>query len=285
MNSKNCIILRTNHIDECIENKAIHLEKITGYDVIICIDCIFSDIQYNLKCKFVKLTKEFLLENGLLILNNTGWLCGDYSYYCVSKTFGDYEFYWMIEPDVFLNFDDPNIFKKIDDFNNNNFDYISSYFNKANEGWYWTKIIGMFYEKQLYSSFFAITRISKKSIKYLMIDRLRLSNMFYINNNGQFPNDESFVATSLMNGDFKCCDINYFGDFYSKETLNYAIPFSLTLLESGKKDNKIYHPALSGLDFMRKVKKSIDEGYINDSNIEKIHKPFEVEKQLLGLIV
>lgn len=93
----------------------------------------------------------------------------------------------------------------------------------------------MFYEKQLYSSFFAITRISKKSIKYLMIDRLRLSNMFYINNNGQFPNDESFVATSLMNGDFKCCDINYFGDFYSKETLNYAIPFSLTLLESGKK--------------------------------------------------
>jgi len=68
------------------------------------------------------------------------------------------------------------------------------------------------------------------------------------------PNDEAFVASSLMTAGFNCADISVLGDqLYDWRTFSYSVPISGKRFDQGGVDRRLYHPVLYDDPFFRKA--------------------------------
>jgi hypothetical protein len=177
---------------------------------------------------------------GLFVHPNCGWRCGDYCYYTVRAARPDYDFYWLIEPDVRIHTADVNKF--FQQFSNNKADLLAPRLGKRDERWDWHGTISRM-GIQAYGCIYPATRLSGRAIDHLFGERRRCSADPNLRETSTWPNDEGFTASVLMNAGFTCADLNGPDVMcHSRSTLMIGAVVDLETVEGSAPDNMIYHP-------------------------------------------
>lgn len=221
------IIFRT-HLYNSYWHKLL-LKLNDSYQVVVIADTKKDSFNYNGLLQ-VEFSKENVERIGLSWENNLQWKCGDYAYYLASSVI-DFNYAWMVEADVFINYDDLLCFFR--SFDSNHSDFITTYFSRAESSWFWHDRLNVSFDK--YRCFMPLTRISKQAVEYLVNQRIELGNS---------GNDEIFVSTLLMKSGYLIEDINEtLNGVYSINSFSYDYPHYYWLLVSfNKKKKLIYHP-------------------------------------------
>ena len=213
---------------------------------IVCYDLTGENVP-PVKNDFLRLDidRNWLINTGLNIsCDKLSWRCGDYSFYRVFDDYPDEEYYWIIEPDVLINFVDPMVFfNEISKFKS---DFLGLMYGPRGEDWYWHKMIRQFYPNQsIFGCSFGVVRLSQIAVKELYIKRVAFAKMIGDIPPQFWPNDESFVVNTLL--DYKL-NLKNFND-----VLNNVSSYSTYWINKSKgwhefdeissiPDNKIYHP-------------------------------------------
>lgn len=209
----------------------------------------------------VMLTKSACENIGLYCPDDFPWRCGDYGLYLARENFPDVHRFWMIEHDVRFSGGSPSVFFRFFE-QKTDIDFLACNYNKADTDWWWYPYaLGLGVVP--YSCLFVAVIITSDALKYLLSGRRRQSGNAA--RRSLWPNDESFVATSLNRGGFSCQDFNDFGiEFHNISTMSVSTPIQgERLLQGGQLSPnesgvKIYHPVLFGDEFERGNKTSQD---------------------------
>jgi hypothetical protein len=189
-------------------------------------------------------------ELKLLNPRNCGWLCGDYFLYIAHNARPEYDYYWMFEPDVYLSFGAAeDFFSRLESVS---CDLVTPHFGKK-ERWFWTQRAKIIAE-DVYGCRFSVIRLSKKAIGHLQKERAELTRKFENQgiNSSEWPNDESFVCTTLMRDGFLCKSLNSINAFSGPD---FGITPILTDVVINKAPlNRALHPVLRGAAYQRKVR-------------------------------
>jgi len=181
-----------------------------------------------------------LRELGLLPHPKCGWRCGDYAYYVARQACPDYDFYWLTEPDVWVNTHDLPGFMA--SFDASDADFLASRLRPANAGWDWHRTMADRYA-QVFACIFPITRLSGRAIDHLHAARRAARKPPSDAVFASWPNDEVFVATELMNHGFACADFNDVRPgSYTDHSLRTGLPHDRETLQTAPPDGLIYHP-------------------------------------------
>ncbi len=210
-------------------------------DVMLCCDERNGVVDAGARAKaFYNL--DTLAEMGLLAHPNCGWRCGDYAYYAARAARPDYDFYWMIEPDVMIRTADLNaMFEAL---NTGTADLLAARFcaHGPTTRWGWYKTMCQQYPA-VYGCIFPITRLSGRAIDHLYQARRTASVGGSEELFATWPNDEVFVATELKNHGFECRDLGEQRDgLYQRGTLRIGLPHDRAQLMAQPLDEQIYHP-------------------------------------------
>ncbi len=281
MANKNLVIFCTHFINKTIINEFKKFMNIPNFDCVLVInnESLKSEPEYSMPYdnasiqKYV-VNKEFYglnipcllfdetLSKNIGLPNNykntkgtsfgwTMWYNGDYRLYYAKKFFPDYDYYWQIEYDVFMNGSYEIFFDK---YKNDTTDLIIPMFRKEtpHSGWGWNDNIEWLYGKdaQIYASFFPVLRISNKALDFLYKRRLEIAEIF---NNMEMTEEthwifcETFVPTELMLNGFSCANL---------DEPNVMLPMTEFDLSTDrifeKPDNMLYHPVKG--DFINRIK-------------------------------
>ncbi|WP_428033902.1 hypothetical protein [Amphritea sp.] len=228
-----CFIIRCIDVGEAEINIFNTLKtRIPEKSIFYLIDQDQDDLQNHLSLPKFRREKKLQIDDRRL-----GWKCGDYCFYRVYDEHPDYDYYWLIESDVYI--DNESLNKLIIESDDNNSDLMIHNFGPRTEKWDWHGIYKNHYPKQeIYGGLFPLVRLTGSAIKDLYRERLELIKKGNIDNKNM-PNDESFVCSFLANNGYKCSDI--------KITKNGD--FNLTRKHiSHIKKGGIYHPVFSDYD-------------------------------------
>lgn len=259
------IIIRTDYVDRTLIDWADTLHADTGLEVVFAADEQKNNLDFP--DRFVKLsvTSPSVQQLGLTVTPDFAWRCGDYCFYLAHEHFRDASFFWLIEPDVFLNFS--NYLKFFCPFEAEvDVDFIAPGYRKAETSWMW----GTFMEPvqtPVYACLFPIVRLSAQAVRVTYASRRKIADKYKDKHSfDQFPNDESFVATTLTHAGLVCRNLNDF----NRKLYAYGTTFVNGRVLSAKKlqtmpnDNLVYHPVRSGMSFEKKMR-----GYIANARSER----------------
>lgn len=149
------------------------------------------------------LTDEFVKEAGLHFdSGKTGWCCGDYVFY---KAFSiDWDFAWVIEPDVFLI---NGAMRKFIELESDKSDVITTDFLPADEKWFWKKRFKTALpDHECYKMLFPLVRLSRS----LAEEAFKLRKKATLNSDKErfeAPNDESIVASAAYTAKASILDL------------------------------------------------------------------------------
>jgi len=210
------------------------------------------------------------------VLANWGWRCGDYAYYAMRQAHPDYDFYWLIEPDVYFSSSPSPFFEA---FQGDHSDALGAYLKSYPSDHRFS--LGM-PDIPLYNAIFPLTRLSAAAIDLLLKARIALrtdiGNRFY-------PNDEVFVFSSIMAAPgMSVTDIGDVAPFWIDESWFNTDPTFLidALLDDGTAFERIYHPVrtkdafkaalsqrlTSRLAFLKKMSGSL--AHLEDDDIDDV---------------
>ena len=183
---------------------------------------------------------DWLNTAGLFPHPQCGWRCGDYNYYRLRQSYPDFDYYWLIEPDVVINVDDINGF--FEQFTADTADYLAGRFGKRQGHWDWHAEVSPDYP-DVYGGVFPITRLSGRAIDFLFSERRRLSALVGPAKPVRWPNDESFVASALVQAGFTGADLNAENRVVRTEiSLRTGVVHDTVWLAAHGRDGLIYHP-------------------------------------------
>lgn len=179
---------------------------------------------------------------GLGISDNYRWRCGDYCYYL---TYQKYQFShaWLIESDVFIP--EKELHSFFSKFDNDPVTFLCSYYKKADENWYWSKIFSA--SDLVYSCFLPVTRLAGHVVPELIKKRVL---------EGGATNDEAFLATTLTD----IATVKDFSQFshqiYDNLSFCYRVPKwrsgLIFLARHGFLNKALYHPVVERRVLFRK---------------------------------
>lgn len=202
----------------------------------------------------ISLDLNFIETNQLLNRGKVAWACGDYFYYAFSQQVAA-DFYWLIEPDVFLNLKSVSSFFEF--FADNLDDALVTKFKLAAEAWPWYKSAKQLLDPP-YSCFFPLTRLSKNAIDIMYAKRKSISADYVLGKYHEpFPNDESLLANALMELDIQPVNFTeYFPDQFQLFTIR---PFKNKQFCIDYHPDQIIHP-VKAVDFYKHaIKNNISE--------------------------
>lgn len=264
------MVLATHFIDENIISEYRKMKNTSNVDAILAIDNTNCHIEFdnrveernffdtNCKCFFFdsNLNDEFQLlyfiEDGTMNFKRTTLHNGDYRFYYIRKFFPNYDFYWIVEYDVFCNAETYTGF--LEKFIDNNADLLIQSLRdskKSDEGF--LKNLDWMYndDDKIYIGLFAVVRLSARAIDFLYSKRLEQREIFQ-NSTAPFKQwvfCEVFVPTTLINSDFICENLNephvkFLPHIYLNDERVFLKP-----------DNHLYHPVKSVSAEVSKMKK------------------------------
>ena len=203
--------------------------------------------------KIIFNAKKILNDKELFWQPDTGWRCGDYSYYAMHQVLSEYKYFWLAEPDLrFCNATAADFFEELENFD---FDFLAPFLNVASEKldfFHTAKVL----EAQPMSCLFPLTRLSTRSVPKLYDIRKKISKKFF---NGSipasaYPNDEIFIATVTRRLGMKCAAIDKISS--SNFLLLRSDPENVLLEEQVEtiKADMVMHPVLSEERFLENRK-------------------------------
>lgn len=105
---RSLIAIRTHRWAEDEECLLSRLRQVAGHDLAV----VFHNRPEHLALPIdtIDIRDGWLAQNGFRVLRDWGWRCGDYFYYRLREARPGYDFYWLIEPDVFFTSDPGDFF-------------------------------------------------------------------------------------------------------------------------------------------------------------------------------
>ncbi len=210
MSEDSVILLRT-HTDGPDVHRALdRLIQQSGRKVYVIADERTKSLTFP-NAEKISVTNNGLEGFGLHVTDDVGWRCGDYFLYTAAEKIRSAKYIWMIEPDVYVNFGSlQEFFDLVDE--RSDADFIAPRFRRAAPSWSWYLRMAP-YRETIYFSLFGLIRVSARAISLLLAERILMSRLFRDERPERgFPNDESFVATTLCHHRLHCDDINSFGE-------------------------------------------------------------------------
>ena len=244
---KNVILLRTNHFGPREGEFLEQLRTDTGYETIVLADEMngrltapgFKKIAYD---------RTMLYDLGLHCPKNAGWRCGDYGFYLARQAIPDARYFWMIEPDVRAAVE--NYADLFASFESLTADFIAPGITASDNGHFWYPTM-RWLTKDVYRCHFAFCRMSAAASDACL--RGRREMRFQPAARFMWPNDETFVATTLMYQGMSVQDLNATGRVrWTDETFGFQTVCRGEAFEDLPQTGLLYHPVLWGDDAKRK---------------------------------
>jgi hypothetical protein len=233
------IIVRTYKADTASLEAFDLYDSLEGFDTVFCVDerNAQADMGGRAKVVFDNVRLEAM---GLYPHPDCGWQCGDYFYHVARSDLPDYDFYWLIEPDVRINTDDLAGF--FAQFARSTADLLAPRLTFNDETWSWNKEIAAT-GLPPWRCFFPITRLSGRAIDHVYATRREQGLNPAIAGRKTWPNDEGITASALANGDFVCADLNHDGIIcHNTNSLNGVALIDPGVLARKPPDGLVYHP-------------------------------------------
>jgi hypothetical protein len=200
-------------------------------------------------------TDAKLAQMGLYAHPDCGWRCGDYIYFTARAARPNYDFYWLVEPDVRIHTNDLTAF--FAQFARNEADLLGARFGPRDGRWEWSGTIARTGLKS-HGCLFPMTRLSGRAIDHVLAERKRCSADPALRDPTGWPNDEAFVASALATGGFDCADFNQGGVVcYNNQSLSIGSVVDYSVIQETPADGLIYHPVRDFGDWLGRAEARI----------------------------
>ena len=234
--SKTIILLRTRWVDQNTTEFAQELAEASGHEVALVVDERLAEQPSSTFTK-ISLNHESYESLGLYIPADVAWKCGDYGLYLARRRFPDAERFWMFEDDVRISGSAQRFFSELTEPDH---DLLVGWLEKAEPPWYWVSYAAA-RDAKPFACRFPVVRLSARTLDLLY--RKRLAHSRRLNRRRLWPNDETFVATTVMNSDLTAADFNDLGTpYYDRSTFNVTGLFTGPVGSSGPP--RLLHPVL-----------------------------------------
>lgn len=247
MSADDIFCLRAHRPSEALSGMHQRFVSEFGPDrVFVIADHTESTVEWSSTFNVIEMTVERLDELGLYRGHpRIGWLCGDYCYY-LAQAVTDFNHLWLIDSDLYFNHASLSDF--FDRFEGSHEDFLGVNFCKATESWNWHKHMSALGHTDVYATLFGLTRVSSRAVDVLAEKRRQLSEAFDASPPGLYPNDEGFVATTVVESGLTAKGLEQIapGAFtYFFHSGVYCLPDILD--EAGQ--GQVIHGALPASDF------------------------------------
>ncbi len=233
---KSMIAIRTNGWGPDEERLAAQLKQCDGMDVVVVFhnrgEAIVPDLPV------ADIDNDWVANAGLVDNPDWGWRCGDYFYYRLREVFPDYDYYWLIEPDVAITGDAELFFKSFDTADADLLGYKPGVFNRQDHPY-----AGHLTGKTLHRSIFALTRMSGRTVDFLKAVRVEMSKRSV--NWRNYTNDELFTFTIIAHQDgYTTRGLEEFAPDWFEGSIFDTDPDILidAIDDLGSMKNKVFHP-------------------------------------------
>ena len=243
-----CVGIRTHRFGE--PERTLHrvlAQYFDPADIFIVVDETRQTVSVPDEYHKVGFDRRALAELALFSdFDRIGWLCGDYFYYFLHRE-ARADAYWLIEPDVrFTHADVGTFFRPYESLE---FDFMAPRFGKMDATWGWHQR-ALQISHELYGCVYPITRITARAIECLLPARQDLTRQLAERGATwkDYPNDESFTATTAMQLGLDCADM-VATDRDAFTHFSVHSPYLWDIAQTGIRPGKVVHPALTGEDF------------------------------------
>ena len=258
----NVFLIRASKND--IARLAIQIENFKKYNV----DFYIIEENYNepltlthfKSSNHLVIGPDYLKNNQLNHFPKVGWQCGDYIAYAGYSFFPNYDFYWVVDSDLYLNIDMNKLLQITDQIN---LDCLALDYDIASNNWYWYQSLASEY-KDVYRMLYCLIRLSKPAVKFLKDKRSAYHPRIDNNQYHKFANDECFTATVLTNEGFLCGKIqNFLPQYFKNQLFSLNNPFYLEELNHPYATNQIIHPICDAERYQDKLKPLLAKNQLN----------------------
>lgn len=255
---KHIIAIRTNKWTEEEKRLLASLRPYWGDNVVV----VFHNRPEGLELplEVVDVSDEWVSKHDLRNTGDWGWRCGDYFYYALRAAKPDFDYYWLVEPDVLLGGDVGAFFNLFDDEKTDALGYNLYEFKQPKH-----RFARGMSDIPLWVAIFPLTRFSGRALD-MLIEKRKINSTRRIRNR-LFANDELFSFSTVM--DEKGMSARRINDVAPDwfEGVQFATdPDQLidTLPSGPDAPNKIYHPVRGHESFKRGVaaRLGIPPGYL-----------------------
>jgi hypothetical protein len=245
---KRLILFRTQQIDSDLAAFSEQVRLWSGEDIAFVIDERNGPVDVPHGIGKVGITPGACEALGLYCPDDFAWRCGDYGLYLARQKYTDEASFWLIEDDVRFAGANPQTF--FDFFKTRDENFLSSYLKPAQQDWYWRSSL-LNCDSELFKCFFPVCRFSASALDYLL--RVRQFHAQQWCRRQFWPNDEGFVATTLLNSQFSWADLNDCGGrFYREDQFHFESVIDGAQPLPCREDVCLFHPVLRGEALRRK---------------------------------
>lgn len=204
------------------------------------------------ECRYpkVSLTEASYAGLGLHRPPDVGWRCGDYGLYIARDRYPEVERFWMFEDDVRLVGDAEHLFRLAG--NRAEFDLLVSRLAPASRSWWWWAHLSSS-NAEPWRCFFPVLRVSADALDVLYATRRKHSAQ--LSRRTLWPNDEGFVATTVVSAGLARADLNDIHPaLYDDATFSYENLLNANVADCQTNGPvRLLHPVLGGDAFTRKA--------------------------------
>lgn len=188
----------------------------------------------------VPMTDAWVANEGLRHDVEYGWLCGDYAFYALRAERPDYDFYWLVEPDVYFSSSPDGFFKSFDTVET---DLLGLDPRPFHFGHRWTE--GMPGGMDFIYAIFALTRMSGRALDTLKPLRVEMGKRDIFKR--KYPNDELF-SYSHVNSDPDLTVGNlrdHAAEWFQDSVFDTEPDMLINVIEDKQLSNTVLHPVRS----------------------------------------
>lgn len=246
------ILLRSADLEPSVLSFAAELRSISGFPVSIVVDGRHVTGSPERSEDIIILSEDNCAALGLYCPPDFAWKCGDYGYYLARQWFADLQHFWMIETDVRLYGSEPGYLFRFFA-SRPEIGFLAPLIGRGDPSWYW-RPTARARDATPYRCLFPLTRLSADAIDVCL--RRRREHSGHWRRRQLWPNDEAFIATTLLNSSVQCRDLNDLGPrFYDPESFYYGSPIDGDhFLPPGERCQAV-HPIYFGSHYRHQVLK------------------------------
>ncbi len=192
-----------------------------------------------------------------------GWLCGDYCYYAAANQLSGYDYFCLIESDVFLSDAGAKKVKAI--LQGNKSDAVAADLRRFDRPRKFSKPLAQIGEDTNYGCIFPFTRVSAELVPEMFSLRRRVQNHHL----QLRVNDEAILSTAAHKGSFDVTDLYDYVDIFHRDYFDTNPPHLHEIVEKRHDDTLVVHPSVPMAKIYERIQGG-QKGYLKKNRLRKI---------------